>query len=188
MLGITGRTVAALTITLATLACDAAPSAPGAHSGARPSALAASGAAATSVIPVRQGATVPYTFGLYLPCANGGQGDWVDIDGQLTFQGTYLQTVNDRAHHQLIQTFTGTATSEVTGETYDVRSREVDQGSQTYGDDGILDSGQDFQRLQVRLTNGTTGAVVDVVLSVHFVQNATGEWVLGGWEGTARCR
>jgi hypothetical protein len=189
MLGNTARNAAALTIALALLAaCDTSPSGPGFETPARASTLTAAGSASAAAAPFREIATVPFTFGLYAPCANGGAGEVVDATGQLTYQGTRVVTVGDRNHYAFLVTFTGTATGSESGETYDAQSREVDQGSMAYGDDGILDSGEDFQRLQVRLTGRTTGEVIDIVLDVHFVETPTGQYVLGDWEGTARCR
>ena len=185
MLGNIARSAAALTIALSLLAaCDAAPTDPV----ARAATLTAAGTAAASATPWREAATVPFTFGLYAPCANGGAGDVVDATGQLTYQGTRVVTAGERNHYALLLSFTGTATAWESGETYDAQSREVDQGSMAYGDDGILDSGEDFQRLQVRLTGRTTGEVIDIVLHVHFVETPTGQYVLGDWEGTSRCR
>jgi hypothetical protein len=189
MLGITARNAAALTIALTLLAaCDAVPTGPGSDTPARVSTLTAAGSAAASATPWREGATVPFTFGLYAPCANGGAGEVVDATGELTYQGNRVVTAGERNHYALLLSFTGTAFGWDSGETYDAQSREVDQGSMAYGDDGILDSGEDFQRLQVRLTGRTTGSVLDVVLDVHFVETPTGEYVLGDWEGTSRCR
>jgi hypothetical protein len=189
MLRITARSAAALTIAITLLAaCDAAPTGPDLATPARTSTLTPAGSATASATPWREGATVPFTFGLYVPCANGGAGDVVDATGELTYQGTRVVTAGERNHYALLLRFTGTAIAETSGETYDAQSREVDQGSMAYGDDGILDSGEDFQRLQVRLIGRTTGEVIDVVLDVHFVETPTGEYVLGDWEGTARCR
>jgi len=189
MSGNIARRAAALTIALALLAaCDADPSGPGSGTPARASALTAAGSSAASAAPWREIATVPFTFGLYVPCANDGAGDVVDATGALTYQGTRVVTAGERNHYAFLLRFTGIAIGSATGETYDAQSREVDQGSLAYGDDGILDSGEDFQRLQVRLTGRTTGEVIDVVLDVHFVQTPNGEYVLGEWEGKARCR
>jgi len=189
MLGITARSAAALTIALATLAaCDAAPTGPRSETLAPPSALAGAGSVATSVTPVREGATVPFTFVQYASCANGGVGEVLQADGQLTYEGTRLVTVGERYHYEFILSFTGTATGWDSGETYDIASREVDHGGMVYGDDGILDSGDLLQRVQLRLTSRTTGMVIDIVLAAHFVQAPTGEYVLDRSEGTARCR
>ena len=189
MLRITARNAAALTIALTLLAaCDAVPTGPGSETLAQASALTSAGSAAASAAPFREIATVPFTFGLYAPCANGGAGDVVYATGQLTYQGTRVVTAGARNHYAFLVRFTGTAIAETSGETYDAQSREVDQGSMAYGDDGILDSGEDFQRLQVRLTGRTTGEVIDIVLDVHFVETPTGQYVLGDWEGKARCR
>lgn len=189
MLGNTARNAAALTIALAALAaCDASPSGPGFETPARPSALTVAGSVAASVTPVRQGATVPFTFVQYASCANGGAGEVLGATGQLTYQGTQLLTAGERNHIAFISHFTGTAIGEESGETYDVQTRELYQGSLAYGDDGILDSGQQLQRIQLRLTSRATGMVIDIVLDVHFVETPTGQYVLGDWEGTARCR
>jgi hypothetical protein len=189
MLGITLRRAAALTITLATFAaCDDAPSAPRIETPAHASALAAAASAAASAAPVREGATVPFAFVVYAPCANNGQGEVLQAYGQLTYQGTWLTTEGERYHHALIESFTGSATGWESGETYDVQTRELAQGNTTYGNDGIPDSGEDMQRIQMRLTSRATGMVIDIVLTAHVVQIPSGEYVLDGWEGTARCR
>jgi len=189
MLGNTARRAAALTIALTLLAaCDSMPTGPGFDTPARTSTLTAAGSAAASAAPWREIATVPFTFGVYAPCANGGAGDVLSASGQLAYQGTRVVTADERNHYAFLVKFTGTAIAESSGETYDIQSREVDQGSLAYGDDGILDSGEDFQRVQLRLTSRTTGEVIDIVLDVHFVETPTGEYVLGGWEGKARCR
>ena len=189
MLGNTARRVAALTITLTVLAaCEATPTGPSSETLARPSAFAARSSAAASATPVRDGDTVPINFVQYASCANGGAGEVLGATGQLTYQGTRVTTVGDRNHSAYIVRFTGTAIGEESGETYDVQTREHYQGSLAYGDDGILDSGQDLQRLQLRFTSRTTGMVIDIVLDVHFVETPTGQYVLDDWEGTARCR
>jgi hypothetical protein len=188
----TARRAAALTIAMTALtalaACDATPSGPRSDALARPSAFAAPGSVAASATPVRQGATVPFNFVQYASCANGGAGEVLGAVGQLTWQGTQVLSAGERNHVAFISRFTGTAIGEESGETYDVQSRELYQGSLAYGDDGILDSGQQLQRIQLRFTSRATGMVIDIVLDVHFVETPTGQYVLDGWNGTARCR
>jgi len=71
---------------------------------------------------------------------------------------------------------------------YDAETHELSQDNTAEGTDGILDSGEQLQRVQLRLTSRATGAVIDIVLTMHFVETPNGEYVLGDWEGTSRCR
>lgn len=137
----------------------------------------------------RQEGTVPFSFVVWAPCANGGEGEVLQANGELQYKGQWLTSQNDqRTHSNVISSFTGTATGWSTNDVYDVVTKEHVQGNITDGTDGILDSGEQLERIQLRLTNRATGAVMDIVLTGRFVQTATGEYVQSGFEGTARCR
>jgi hypothetical protein len=84
--------------------------------------------------------------------------------------------------------FVGSAIGSDTNEEYDIATRELSQGNIAEGTDGILDSGEELQRAQLRLTSRATGAVIDIVLTMHFVETPTGEYVHDGWDARERCR
>lgn len=175
-----------LAIALATLAgCDAEPLGPRAESPVR--ASAATSTASANTID-RDEATVPFSFVVYASCANGGQGEVLQVSGELQYRGHWITTTQgERQHDVVIANFTGSAIGWDTGDVYDVVTREVSQSNNAYGNDGILDSGEELQRIQLRLTSRETGAVFDLVLVGRVVQTPTGEFVLDGWDGTARC-
>ena len=179
------RHAATLVLALATLAaCDSTPLAPRL---APPARVSANLSTPSGNIISRSGATVPFSFGMYVPCANAGQGDVMQVDGTLQYAGHWISIGEQRQHNVVLTQFTGTATAWESGETYDALQREVSQSNIAYGNDGIPDSGEELQRIKVRLTNRASGAVFDVTLVGRFVQTATGEFVLSGWDGTARC-
>jgi hypothetical protein len=83
---------------------------------------------------------------------------------------------------------TGSATGWETGEVYDVSSRELFQTNTDYGADGILDSGEELQRVRIRLTSRATGAEIYVVIKGRYVLTPAGDYVLDSWDGTSRCQ
>ena len=186
MLQATLRRAATLGIALATLtACDAAPLAPHADSPALLPAIVAAGSASTVY---RDEGTVPFTFVVYASCANGGQGEVLQAIGALQYKGhSIISTNGQRTHYFALANFTGSAVGWDSGETYDIASREITQGNTDYGTDGNLDSMEEMQRFRLELTSRTTGAVIQVVLVGRYVQTATGEFVLDGWDGSSRC-
>ena len=180
------RYAATLAIAIATLAaCAGDPIAPGNAVHARASSLSTSASANTSS---REEATVPFTFVQYASCANGGQGEVLWASGVLQYRGHWITTAQgQRYHYAVVAGFTGTAIGEESGEVYDIATRELAQGNVDYGTDGIRDSGEELQRVALRLTNRQTGVSFTILLVGRFVQTPTGEFVLDGWEGTARC-
>lgn len=185
--GTLGRIVA-LAIAAATItACTAdAPLAPRSEATARISKLAP----ITSVPQMyRDEATVPFSFVVYASCANAGQGEVLQASGELQYKGRWA-TSNDgqRHHHVVISRFTGSATGWESGEAYDVITRDLSQGNIAEGTDGIQDSGEELDRVQLRLTSRVTGAVIDIILTGRFVETAGGEFVLDGWDAKTGCR
>ena len=173
---------ATFVIALASLAaCDAAPL-------TAPQASALPGEAAATTIS-RDAATVPYSFVVFASCVNGGDGEVLQVSGQLEYEGHWITTTThgERRHFITRASFTGLGTGWDSGDEYDVVSREFWQGNTDYGSDGIPDKSEDLQRLRLRATNRATGGVFEVVLVGRFVQTATGEFVLDGWEARARC-
>jgi hypothetical protein len=181
------RHAAALLIALASLtACDATPLAPRAEA----PVLAASSITSTPSgnIVSRDATTVPYGFVVYASCANGGAGEVLGVAGTLQYTGHWITTTQgQRQHNMTISSFTGLGTGEDTGEQYDVLQRDLYQTNTDYGTDGIPDSAEELQRFRVRLTSRLTGAVFNLTIVGRFVQTATGEFVLAGWDGSARC-
>jgi len=186
MLQATLRRTATLVIALATLtACDAEPLAPHAESPTRVSAVTAPGSA--NMI-YRDEATVPFSFVVYVSCANGGQGEVLWASGEFHYRiHVITSTSGQRLHYAEVATFTGSAVGEESGEAYDVTTRELTAGNTAYGTDGILDSGEEQQRMLLDLTSRATGAVIQLVRVGRWVQTATGEFVVDGWDGPARC-
>jgi len=180
------RYAATLMIAGATLtACDTEPFAPRAESSVR--AAAVSTAASANTIYSDE-ATVPFSFVLYASCANGGEGEVLQANGNLQYKGHWITTTQgQREHHVLVASFIGSAIGWESGEMYDVATRELSQGNTAYGNDGIPDSGEELQRIDLRLTSRQTGATFEVILVGRFVQTPTGEFVLDGWEATTRC-
>jgi hypothetical protein len=173
-------------VALAKLAgCDAQPLGPRVEPLARVSVVP-SGASANTIS--RDEATVPFSFVVYASCANAGQGEVLQVSGQLQYTGHWITTTQgQRQHNVVIASFTGSAVGWETGDAYDVVTREVSQVNDAYGNDGILDSGEELQRVRLRLTSRETGATFDLVIVGRVVQTPTGEFVLDGWDGTARC-
>jgi len=137
----------------------------------------------------REQATVPFSFVLYASCANGGQGEVLSATGELSYRGQWSTIKDGERHHSVVALrFVGLATGSDTGEEYDIVTRELSQDNIAEGTDGILDSGEQLQRTQLRLTSRATGAVIDIVLTMHFVETPTGEYVHDGWDARARCR
>lgn len=175
-----------LVIGLVTLAaCDAEPLAPHADSAARASVVAVTTSANTIY---RDDATVPFSFVVFTSCANGGQGEVLQVSGELQYAGHWItSTQGQRNHYFTVASFTGSAIGWDSGEAYDVVTRELTQGNTAYGTDGIVDSGEELQRIRLRLTSRATGAAIEIVLAGRFVQTPTGEFVLDGWDATTRC-
>jgi hypothetical protein len=166
-------------------ACNAEPFAPHAESAVRSDAAMA---AASETVVTRDEGTVPASFLVYVPCANGGEGEVVHGNGQLQYRGHWITTTHgQRQHNFTLGTFTGSATGWETGEVYDVSTRDLFQTNTYYGDDGILDSGEELQRIRIRLTSRATGAGMYVVITGRFVLNPAGEYVVDSWDGTSRC-
>jgi hypothetical protein len=186
MLKVKLQYAATLMIALATLAgCDAEPLGPRSESPVRASAVTS--AASANTID-RDAATVPFSFVVFASCANAGQGEVLQVSGELQYTGHWITTTQgQRQHYFLISTFTGSAVGWDSGEVYDVVTREISQGNNAYGNDGILDSGEELQRIRLRLTSRETGAAFELVLVGRVVQTPTGAFVLDGWDGTARC-
>ena len=184
MLQTTLRRVAALVIALTTLAaCDSEPAAPHATT---PAAAPSAPRGMNSLY--HDDAPVPFAFGVYASCANGGQGEVLSANGELRYRGHWItSTSGQRLHYAEVATFTGSAVGEESGEAYDVATRELREGNTAYGADGILDSGEERQRIRLELTSRATGAVIRVVLVGRYVQTATGEFVIYGWDATERC-
>ena len=181
------RRIAPLAIGLSALtACSSdAPLAPRSEPAARASALKT----APSLDMSREQATVPFSFVVYTSCANGGQGEVLSANGQLQYQGHWSTSNDGQRHHSaLVERFVGAAIGWETGEQYDIATREHSQSNIDEGTDGIQDSGEELQRTQLRLTSRTSGAVIDIVLTSHFVETPTGEFVLDGWDARSRCR
>jgi hypothetical protein len=136
----------------------------------------------------RENATVPYSFVVFASCANGGQGEVLQVSGEMRYSGHWLTSAEGRrVHSVVISSFTGSAVGWESGDVYDVETREIAQSNSNYGTDGIQDSGEDLQRIALSLTNRASGAIIAIVLVGRFVQTATGEFVLSGWDGTTRC-
>jgi hypothetical protein len=182
----TFRHVATFVFALAALAaCDATPLAPRAQPAMR-SASVLTAPSGTTIS--RDVATVPVSFVAYVPCANNAQGEVLHLVGTLDYAGHWITTTQGQRQHNLtVSSFAGSATGTETGDVYDAIQREVFQSNTNYGTDGIPDSAEELQRIRLRLTSRATGAVYDVALVGRFVQTATGEFVLEGWDGTARC-
>ena len=182
------RRVAALGIAAAALtACDSDRSvAPLNQASSRVSALSPATAAPQAY---RDAGTVPYSFVVYAGCANGGQGEVLQVSGELQYKGHWTTSQDgQRTHHSVIERFTGVGIGWDTGEAYDVAMREHSQGNITDGADGIQDAGEDLDRTQLTLTSRTTGLVIDITLTGRFVETPNGEFVRDGWEAKARCR
>lgn len=173
-------------IALATLAaCDAEPLAPRAESPVRASDFITT---ASGNVISRDDATVPFSFVQYTSCANGGQGEVLQVSGELQYTGHWITTTQgQRQHNVTIASFTGSAIGWESGEAYDVLTREVSQSNSDYGTDGILDSTEELQRIRLSLTSRATGATFEIVLVGRFVQTPAGAFVLDGWEATTRC-
>jgi hypothetical protein len=186
MLHLNLRYAATLVIAAATLAaCDAEPIAPHTQTLVRTSAVTTTASANTIS---RDDATVPFSFVVFAACANGGQGEVLQVNGNLQYKGHWITTTQgQRQHYVLVASFTGSGIGWDSGEEYDVVTREISQGNTAYGTDGIPDSGEELQRIALRLTSRETGATFDVVLVGRFVQTPTGEFVLDGWEARTRC-
>jgi hypothetical protein len=184
MFRVTRQRAATLAIALATLtACDAEPMSPRTDS-----QLSSSTTTVAANVIYRNDTTVPFSFVVYTPCANSGEGEVLQVNGQLQFRGQWTTSAQDqRNHYVVVERFIGSAVGWETADEYDVETRAISQGNVAYGDDGILDSGEDLQRTQLRLTSRTTGAVFDIVIVGRFVQLPSGEYVLDSWDGTARC-
>jgi hypothetical protein len=180
------RRIATLVVALTGLAaCDTSPVAPRIAPSAR---VASSVSTPSGNVVSTATATVPFVFGVYASCANAGQGEVLDIVGTLQYTGHWITTSGgQRQHNATISRFTGTATGWDSGDVYDATERDLYQTNTNYGTDGIPDSGEELQRVRVRLTNRASGATVDLTIVGRFVQTATGEYVLSGWDGTARC-
>ena len=179
------RHAATLVLALAALTgCDATPLAP--HV-APPVRISSVTTPVSGNVISRDAATVPFSFVVYASCANDGQGDVLQVNGTLQYSGHWISTGEQRQHNVIVTNFTGTATSWESGEVYDALQRELSQSNIDYGTDGIPDSGEELQRIRVRLTNRESRAVFDLSIVGRFVQTATGEFVLSGWDGTARC-
>ena len=185
MLQSTAR-LALLVTALATLtACDAELAAPDPAAPASAAALAA-GVAANTVH--REENTVPFSFVVFASCANGGEGEVLQAHGELHYRGHWVTSdQGQRNHYVVVSRFLGTAVGWDSGEVYDIARRDLTQGNIDYGSDGIPDSGEELQRIRLQLTSRDTGATIDVVLVGRFVQTPAGEYVLDGWDGTARC-
>lgn len=136
----------------------------------------------------REDATVPYSFVVFASCANGGEGEVLQVSGEMRYSGHWLTSKEgQRLHSVVVSTFTGSAVGWESGDVYDVETREISQSNSDYGTDGIPDSGEELQRIALSLTNRVSGAVIEIVLVGRFVQTATGEFVLSGWDGSTRC-
>ena len=177
---------AMLVIAVATLAgCSAEPVAPRLESAANASAITRLASQNTATT---DSATVPFTFVQYTSCANGGQGEVLSANGTLEYKGRWSTTAKgERVHTVIHAAFTGTATGWDTGDVYDIVTREFTQTNTSYGDDGIQDSGEELQRIRLRLTKNQPRADFEVILVGRFVQAANGEFVLGDWKATERC-
>src|SRR5262245_19937224 len=137
----------------------------------------------------RDEATVPFTFVLYAPCANAEQGEVLSASGQLQYQGHWTTSADGQRHHYaLVERFIGTAIGGDTGDLYDIATREHSQGNTNDGTDGIQDSGEELQRVQMSLTNRATGVGMDITLVGRFVETGDGRWVFDDWTGKSRCR
>jgi hypothetical protein len=182
------RRIAPLAIAVAALtACQ--PDLPVAPAGAVTAQLSALSATPTRAQISRADATVPFSFVVYTSCANNGNGEVLQANGELQYRGQW-STINDgqRHHDVVVERFVGSATGWETGETYDIATREHTQGNIAEGTDGIQDSGEDLTRIQMRLTSRATGLVIDIVLTSHFVETPNGDWVLDGWDAKSHCR
>ena len=186
MLKATLQYAATLVIALGTLAaCDAEPLVPRTESPVPAAAVTTAGSANTIY---RDAATVPFSFGQYASCANGGLGEVLQVSGELQYTGHWITTTDgQRQHNFMLASFTGSAIGWDSGEAYDVVTRELSQVNNAYGTDGILDSGEELQRIALHATSRTTGTAFEVVLVGRFVQTPTGEFVLDGWDATTRC-
>ena len=182
------RRIAALGIAAAALtACNADRSVvPPDQPTSRVSALTPASAA---VQLYRDAATVPFSFVVYAGCANAGQGEVLQVSGELQYEGHWTTSQDgQRTHHALVERFTGVGIGWDTGESYDVAMREHSQGNITDGTDGIQDAGEDLEREQLTLTSRTTGLVIEITLTSKFVQTPNGDYVLDGWDAKSRCR
>ena len=102
----------------------------------------------------REAGNVPFSFVVYAGCANGGQGEVLQVSGDLQYKGQWTTSQDgQRTHHTLIERFTGSAVGWDTGEAYDVAMREHSQGNITDGTDGIQDAGEELDRTQLSLTS-----------------------------------
>lgn len=180
------RYAATTIVALASLAaCADSPIAP-----VSPSAASIAGAApnASNNVITRDAQTVQSSFVVYASCANGGQGEVLQVNGTLEYRGHWITTNNGRRQHNVnVSRFTGVATGWETGDVYDVAQRDKLQSNIDYGDDGIQDSGEQLERIRTRLTSRATGAVYDITLLGRFVETPNGDFVLNGWTGWARC-
>jgi len=184
MLHTTLKRAAALLVTLVALAaCDSQPTAPAADATMRAAAVNSNAASV-----YRTSGTLPTSFVIYTPCANAGQGEVLQVNTQVEYSGQWVTNPRgERVHHIFKANYTGSAVGWDTGDTYDVVTREWLQGALMYGSDGIVDSGNEKQRVRVELTSRMTGAVFSIVLTSRFVQSATGEFVVDVIDATTRC-
>ena len=181
------RRIAPLALAAAALAA-CTPDAPLAPLSDAPARVATFTPTASRAQISRERATVPFSFVVYASCANGGEGEVLQANGELEYSGRWFMSNDGQRHHgALVERFTGSAVGWDTGEAYDVTSREHSQDNISEGGDGIPDSGEQLERIQLRLTNRATGAVIDIVLSIHSVETPAGEWVRDGWEARTRC-
>jgi hypothetical protein len=154
---------------------------------AEPFASAVSASASANTIDHSE-ATVPFSFVVFASCANGGEGEVLQVGGELQYKGHWITTTRgQRQHYVTVASFTGSAVGWDSGEAYDVVTREFSQGNSAYGNDGIFDSGEELQRTRLRMTSRVTGAVFEVVLAGRFVLTPTGAVVLDEWDATTRC-
>jgi hypothetical protein len=141
MLQITTRRATTLMIALAALsACDSDSTGPRVEAPVEASLIKASIQA--NAID-RGDATVPYSFVVFASCANGGEGEVLQVSGEMRYSGHWLTSKDgQRAHSVVVSSFTGSAVGWESGEVYDVETREIVQSNSDYGTDGIPDSGE----------------------------------------------
>ena len=126
--------------------------------------------------------SVPFFGSEFVPCAAGGEGEWVTIEGSMHENWTFHTDASGTSHasaHMNPQGLTGTGST--TGERYNAvgNLRTV----HNY-DDGRVVGGTQNRTTFIGRGNG---ARFEMVLRTHEVQRPDGSWVLERGESSIEC-